>query len=109
MVSEQQLRKEWTSMFEGLVVVLGIFLGFVVYADWLKTRDPFYPTIYLCPQLAFVYVFYPLQGAIADKGLFEALGGGPDALVEYQAAILFCLILFVIGIRVGAATQRHRP
>lgn len=63
-------------MFEFFVVALGILLGVAAYKDWMRTRDAFYPTLYLCPQLAFVYVFYPLRSAAVDHELFESLAGG---------------------------------
>jgi hypothetical protein len=89
-------------MYEFLVCALGLFLALVTYKDWLRTNDPFYPTIYLCPQLAFVYVFYPFQSMSSDRDLFETIGGGQDQLILYQIAISGFLLSLVIGIRVGS-------
>jgi hypothetical protein len=95
-------------MYELLVSGLAVVLVLVTYKDWLRTKDPFYPTIYLCPQLAFVYVFYPFQGMSFDREMFEAIGGGQDQLILYQTAIFGFVLSMVVGIRVGSYRRHER-
>src|SRR5262249_51560161 len=95
-------------MFEFLVSALGVCLGLAAYADWLRTKDPFYPTLYLLPQLAFIYVIYPLYGASVDRELFEMVGGGFDELTLYQTAIIAFLFSLFIGIRVGSRRRQEQ-
>src|SRR5262249_34412183 len=68
--------------------------------------DPFYPSLYLVPQLIFIYVFYPLYGASVNREAFEMIGGGFDELVAYQTAIIAFLFSLFIGIRVGSRRRQ---
>ena len=77
-------------------------------ADWFRTHDVFYPSIYLTPQLIYFNFAMPILGVMSDDERFEFYGGGWGTLVEFQLVATAISVALLLGIRVGASVGANK-
>lgn len=71
-------------------------------ADWFRTHDVFYPSIYMTPQLLYFNFALPVLDVTSDDERFEFYGGGWGTLVEFQLLVMTISVALLLGIRLGA-------
>jgi hypothetical protein len=77
-------------------------------ADWFRTRDVFYPSIYLMPQLMYFNFVLPLSAVMSGDELFEFYGGGWGTLVEFQLVAMAISVALLLGIRLGSRVGTNK-
>ena len=89
-----------------LLLFISLSITIIIF-DWYYRKDIFYPTIYILPQMIFLYFYNPLLLWSYDVDRFIWAAGGFEWLADLQLAATLLMLCLVVGIRIGSRSHRR--